>query len=135
VSAATDRGPAVPAATGALDDGRHYLRQLIVGLLGWVAAAGVVVYLVITARTGSLRIAFFFITLAVVVALIGALAGAELLRPPVLRNRRAQRPRPSMNAGLDALGRPLPVITDQVRYAAEVIVESTAEGRTFRAAP
>jgi hypothetical protein len=108
---------------------------LIVGLLGWVAAAGVVVYLVITARTGSLRIAFFFITLAVVVAVIGALAGAELLRRPVLRNRRAQHDRSATLAGRDALGRPLPVISEQVRQAAEVIVENTADGRTFRAAP
>ena len=131
----TDRTPLVPAATGALDDGRHRLRQLLVGLVGWVLAAAAVVYLIMSARVGSLRIAFFFVTLAVVVALIGALAGAELLRRPVLRNRLASRERPPRGPARDALGRPLPVITDDVRRAAVVVVEDTAGGRTFRAAP
>jgi membrane protein implicated in regulation of membrane protease activity len=77
-------------ATGAADDGRHRLRQLAAGVLGWLLWAGLIAWLALHASGDALDVATFLATVVATVALLTVLT-ALALRPAVMR-RRARSP-------------------------------------------
>jgi hypothetical protein len=82
--------PLTQVVTGADDDGRHRLRQLVFGALGWLLWAGLIVWLAFHASADALDVATFLATVVFTVALLAVLTGLAL-RPAVMRQR-AQAP-------------------------------------------
>jgi hypothetical protein len=78
--------PATQVVTGADDDGRHRVRQLVVGALGWLLWAGLIVWLALHASPDAVDVATFLATVVVTVALLAVLT-ALALRPAVMRQR------------------------------------------------
>ena len=78
--------PPAQVFTGADDDGRHRLLQLVLGALGWLLWAGLIVWLALHASPDALDVATFLATLVVTVALLTVLT-ALALRPAVIRRR------------------------------------------------
>lgn len=76
--------------TGADDDGRHRIRQLLVGIAGWVLWAALIVLLASQASDNALDAAVFLVTTIVTLALLTVLTGAVLLRPALIRERGRQ---------------------------------------------
>jgi len=82
--------PVTQVFTGADDDGRHRLRHLVVGALGWLLWAGLIVWLALHASPDALDVATFLATAVVTVAFLAVLT-ALALRPAVMQ-KRAQVP-------------------------------------------
>jgi hypothetical protein len=79
--------PATQVVTGAADDGRHRLRQLDVGALGWLLWAGLVVWLASRASPDALDVATFLATAVLTTALVVVVTALVLLRPSIMRRR------------------------------------------------
>ena len=62
------------------------MRQLVVGALGWLLWAGLIVWLAFHASADALDVATFLATVVVTVALLAVLT-ALALRPAVMRQR------------------------------------------------
>ncbi|HEX7254443.1 MAG TPA: hypothetical protein VF236_00800 [Gaiellaceae bacterium] len=118
-------------ATGALDDGRGYWRQLALALLGWLLTAALVVWLSLHAGEIALRVTLFLVSLCVFVALLAVALAVVVFRPPLMRARRegldATRARPA----LDALGRPAPTALRADLLEGEITIEGEEGGRRY----
>src|SRR5262245_25889359 len=124
-------GVALRVETGALEVRRRYPLQVLLGLLGWVLAVALVVYLASDAGAISVRIALFLVTMAAVVALTLALVGGEV-RPRHMRER-GREPAPiTVDYSHDALGRPVDVAGAR-SPGGEITIEDDAGVRRYRA--
>jgi hypothetical protein len=119
--------------TGALDDGRHLLRQYAVAALGWAATVGVIVWLALTATGPAVRVTFFLATVCVVVALVGVLVAVEVFRTPLIRERARSLPTPPVEERIDALGRTV-VVPAQGELTGELTIEAIDGVRRYRTA-
>lgn len=104
--------------TGATDDGRHHLRQLLAGLLGWLLWAVLILWFASEASADALDVAIFLVTAVVLAAFILVLTGVGLLRPALMRERK--RVPPSLARELE---RPSPVSGAPSALTGEVAVE------------
>jgi hypothetical protein len=118
--------------TGALEVRRRYWLQLLLGLLGWVLAVFLIVYLAKDADEISVRIAIFLAAMGAVVALTLALVAGEV-RPRHLRQRAHEYAPVTVDYSHDALGRPVDV--DGARTpGGELTIEEVGGVRRYRAA-
>jgi hypothetical protein len=107
--------PTTRVTTGADDHGRHRIRHLLVGLLGWLLWAGLIVSLASQASNDALNAVVFLVTVIVTVALLVVLTGAGLLRPALMRER-ARTPVPVKRQ----LERPLPESDSPTQLTGEI---------------
>lgn len=112
--------------TGADDGGPHRILSLLVGLLGWVLWAALIVWLASEASADALEAATFLVTLVVTVALLLVLTGAGLLRPSLMRQR-AHTPTPAGRA----LERPMPVAGSPEELIGEIGLETQDGQRRY----
>jgi hypothetical protein len=94
-------------ATGALDDGRRRKWHLLVAAAGWVIVGLLVGWLASHAGEVELRMTLFLVCVVVVVAVMGTSLAVDVLRPPLIRARAVDRPKPLAEGPVDALGRPI----------------------------
>jgi hypothetical protein len=117
-------------ATGALDDGRGYRRQLALAALGWILTAALVVWLALQAGEIALRITLFLVTLSLVVAVMAVGVAVVVLRPPLMRGRE-RKLAPATTPELDALGRPAPTALRADLLEGEIRIEGGESGRRY----
>lgn len=117
-------------ATGALDDGRGYRRQLALAALGWLLTAALVVWLALQAGEIAVRITLFLVTVCVVVAVLAVALAVVVLRPPLMVARRQELP-PAAIPVLDALGRPAPTALRADLLEGEITIEGRESGRRY----
>ena len=117
-------------ATGALDDGRGYRRQLALAALGWILTAALVVWLALHAGEIEVRVTLFLVTLCLVVAVLAVAIAVVVLRPPLMRARR-QELAPAAIPALDALGRPAPTALRADLLDGEITIEGQEGGRRY----
>ena len=117
-------------ATGALDDGRGYWRQLALAALGWLLTAALVVWLALQAGEIAVRITLFLVTVCVVVAVLAVALAVVVLRPPLMVARRQELP-PAEIPVLDALGRPAPKALRADLLEGEITIEGRESGRRY----
>jgi hypothetical protein len=91
--------------TGALDDGGHRGRQLVVGLAGWVLVVALCSWLALNADELEIRLTLFLVSAAVVIAFMCTSVAVELVRPQLIRDRRREPALLAHDDGRDALGR------------------------------
>jgi hypothetical protein len=123
-------GGAMRVETGALEVRRHYPLQVLLGLLGWVLAVVLIVYLASDAGEISVRIAIFLATVAVVVAVTLALVGGEV-RPRHLRERAREQAPITVAYSHDALGRRVDVAGAR-EPGGELTIEDDGGVRRYR---
>jgi len=123
-------GGAVRVETGALEVRRHYALQVLLGLIGWVLAVVLIVYLASDAGEISVRIAIFLVTMAVVVALTLAIVGGEV-RPRHLRERAREHAPITVDYSHDSLGRRVDV-TGATAPGGELTIEDDGGVRRYR---
>ena len=83
--------PATRVVTGAADDGRHRIRQLVAGALGWLLWVGLILWLASRASPDALDVATFLGTAVLTIAFVIVVTALVLLRPSIMRQR-AQTP-------------------------------------------
>jgi hypothetical protein len=120
------RPPPSRVLTGADGDGRHRVRSLLAGLLGWVLWAALVVWLASEASADALEAATFLVTVIVTVALLLVLTGAGLLRPSLMRQR-ARTPSPAERA----LERAMPVADSPDELTGEIGLQTQDGQRRY----
>lgn len=117
-------------ATGALDDGRGYWRQLALAVLGWLLTAVVVVWLALHADEIAVRVTLFLVTVCVVVAVLAVAVAVVVLRPPLMRGRQRELA-PTATPAFDALGRPAPTALRADLLEGEITIEGQEGGRRY----
>src|SRR5512132_4243425 len=90
--------------TGALDDRRHFGRQVAAAILGWLLSAGLVVSLSLSASEIAIHVTLFLVTSCLLIAVLAVTVAVVLLRPRLIRDRGHDVPSPAGLGGLDALG-------------------------------
>jgi hypothetical protein len=117
-------------ATGALDDGRGYRRQLALAALGWVLTAAIVVWLTLQAGEIALRITLFLVSVCVVVSVMAVGLAVVVLRPALMRGRERELA-PAATPALDALGRPAPTALRADLLEGEITIAGGESGRRY----
>ena len=117
-------------ATGALDDGRGYWRQLAVAALGWILTAAFVVWLALQAGELALRVTLFLVTLCLVIAVSAVALAVVVLRPPLMRGRQSETV-PLAPSAFDALGRSAPTALRADLLEGEITIEGEEGGRRY----
>jgi hypothetical protein len=90
-----------------LEDRSRYGRQLVVGVLGWLVAGAMAVWLATHASQTGVRITLFLAAVAIIVAVLAVSVAVDVLRPPLVKGRGEDPAAGLLAATDDALGRPL----------------------------
>lgn len=118
-------------ATGALDDGRGYRRQLALAVLGWLLTAAVVAWLALDAGEIAVRVTVFLVSVCVLVALGAVALAVVVFRPPLVRARTEPLDAARAWPALDALGRPAPTALRADLLTGEISIEGEEGGRRY----
>lgn len=117
--------------TGALDDGRGFLRQLVLAVLGWALTIGLVLWLAFQGEEIALRISLFLLSVSVFVAIVAVAFAVVVFRPALVRGRTRELGPAAPAPQLDALGRPLPTGLRPDLLEGEIAIEGDGSGRRY----
>lgn len=97
--------------TGAEDDGRNHLLQLVIGFLGWGLLIALVWYLTVHASAAALDLAVLLVSVITLVAIFWTVTAVQL-RSRLIEQRAIEPGGEEFDDGLDTLGRRIEVPTE-----------------------